>query len=881
MTSDEIRTRFLSFFETRGHHLLKSASLVPAQFDPSVLLTTAGMHPLKPYFMGLEQPPSKRLTSCQKCFRTVDIDTVGTTKRHLTFFEMLGNFSVGDYFKEGAIEFAWDLSLNGFLLDPDRIWITVFEGDANLGIGPDEEAIAAWESVGVARERIILCPRSENFWQAGAVGPCGPCSELYYDRGLEFGGPDDLPGEDNERFLEYWNLVFMEYNQGSPNSLVPLPSKNIDTGLGLSRLATILQGVDSVFDTDQFRPLVSLGEELSGQSYGEKFEVDRALRILADHSRGSVFLLADGVVPSNEDRGYVLRRLMRRAIVQGRRIGIEGEFLPKFGETVRALMQDAYPELRERGATIDMWLANEEEAFGKTMQQGTRLLNEHIERAKRNGEEGIGAKEAFALHDTYGFPFELTLELAAEQGLGVDAQGFEELMDEQRARARASAGRGARDKVTQGIRDFAQQVTPVTAFTGYESLEQSTGIVAVGEVEDRVIAKLFESPFYATGGGQIHDEGVIECEEGNCRARVVDVVRVGDDQALVVELVEGELGSGKRVVARVDRRKRHATACNHTATHLLHAALREVVGDHARQAGSYVGPDKLRFDFAHGQALSAEQLREIEDRVNDWISAAEPVTAITTTLEVAKSRGAMALFGESYGEVVRMVEVGDGDRSRELCGGTHVAITSEIGAFKIVSESSSAANVRRIEALSGPSALQLLRRHDHTLGEVTRSLRTNAESVIDVLAQREARLRELERQDKQRTGSDAGADISIEMLVKQATEVAGVAVLVSEVKVGEPKLLLQLADHLKNALGDTVIVLISVNEGRVHLIAATTPAVVGRGVNASELVKVAAAPVGGGGGGRDTMAQAGGREPGRVNDAIAAAREYIEQALKS
>jgi alanyl-tRNA synthetase len=727
MTSDEIRDRFLNYFVERDHYLLGSAALVPAQFDPSVLLTTAGMHPLKPYFMDLEQPPSKRLTSCQKCFRTSDIDTVGTTKRHLTFFEMLGNFSVGDYFKQGAIEYAWDLSINGFGLDPNRIWITVFEGDDELSLGPDEEAIAAWESVGVPRERIVFCARSENFWQAGATGPCGPCSELYFDRGLEYGSADDLPGQDNERFLEYWNLVFMEYDQIEPNSLTPLPSKNIDTGLGLNRLAAILQGVDSVFETDQFRPLIELGEKLSAKRYGETFEVDRALRILSDHSRGTVFLLADGVVPSNEDRGYVLRRLMRRAIVQGRRIGIEGEFLTKFAKVVRDLMQNAYPELREHAQTIDMWMANEEEAFGKTMQQGTRLLNDHIEHAKRNNEEGIGAAEAFALHDTYGFPFELTLELAAEHDLGVDAQGFEDLMDQQRARARASAGRGGHDKVRQGIHDFVHQVDPATKFVGYNTLQQTTQITAIGEVEGKVVAKLTESPFYATGGGQVHDEGVIESSEGGCTARVVDVVRVGDDQAVIVDIKQGELDKTKPFVARVDSRKRHATACNHTATHLLHAALREVVGEHARQAGSYVGPDKLRFDFAHGQALTTEQLTEIENRVNDWISASEPVTAVTTTLENAKRSGAMALFGESYGEVVRMVEIGGGSRSRELCGGTHVEITSQIGAFAILSESSSAANVRRIEAVSGPAALALLRKHDRALGEIARSLRPNRE----------------------------------------------------------------------------------------------------------------------------------------------------------
>ncbi|HWT25369.1 MAG TPA: alanine--tRNA ligase, partial [Solirubrobacteraceae bacterium] len=479
MTSDEIRERFLSFFEQRDHRRLPSASLVPASYDPSVLLTTAGMHPLKPYFLGQEKPPHHRLTTCQKCFRTPDIDKVGSTTRHLTFFEMLGNFSLGDYFKQGAVELAWELSLEGFGFDPERIWITVFEGDEDLGLGPDEEAIEAWLSVGVPRERIVPCPRSENFWQAGPIGPCGPCSELYLDRGLEFGTPDDLPGGENERFLEYWNLVFMQYDQDPENVLTPLPSQNIDTGMGLNRMALIQQDTETIFETDQFLPLIRLGEELSGRRYGEGLDVDRALRILADHTRGMSFLVADGVVPSNEDRGYVLRRLMRRAVLQGRRIGIEGAFLTRFAGVVRELMGSGYPELHAEAATVDMWLAREEEAFGQTLEQGTRILDEHIARARERGAEGIGAQEAFQLHDTYGFPFDLTVELAAEQGLGVDEQGFEDLMDQQRVRARASAGRGGRDRLVEGARAWVGEAGVRTAFTGYETLEQATEVGAV------------------------------------------------------------------------------------------------------------------------------------------------------------------------------------------------------------------------------------------------------------------------------------------------------------------------------------------------------------------------------------------------------------------
>ena len=877
MTSDEIRERFLAFFEQRDHRRLASGSLVPAEHDPSVLLTTAGMHPLKPYFQGRERPPHPRLTSAQKCFRTPDIDQVGITARHLTFFEMLGNFSVGDYFKAGAIDLAWELSLQVFGFDPERIWITVFEGDEALGVGPDEEAIDAWLKIGVPRERIIALPRSENFWQAGPLGPCGPCSELYLDRGLEFGAPDDLPGGENERFLEYWNLVFMQYDQNPEGVLTPLPTRNIDTGLGLERLAAILQDKPSVFETDGFAPLIALGERLSGRSYGESGEVDRALRILADHSRGMSMLVADGVVPSNEDRGYVLRRLMRRAIVQGRRIGIEPGFLPAFAQAVRETLGAAYPELREHAGTVDMWLSREEDAFGRTIEQGTRLLAEHVERARDRGEEGIGAAEAFQLHDTYGFPFELTLELAAEQGLGVDQQGFEELMEGQRQRARATAGRGGTDDLRERIRAFAQGADFDTEFTGYETVEQPTAVGAVEREDGRLLVKLVESPFYATGGGQVHDDGVLECESGDCRARILDVVRLGDDQALVVEPEAGELAEGERVVARVDRAVRRATECNHTATHLLHAALREELGVHVRQAGSYVGPDKLRFDFTHGQPLGAEALARVEDRVNEWVLAGAPVRALTTTLGEARALGAMALFGEKYGDVVRMVEIGDGNWSRELCGGTHVRNTAEIGAFRVTTETSSAANVRRIEAVTGPAAIDLLRRHDRVLLEVASVLRTSPEQAAIIAAEREARRRALEKQSKQAATRSSAPDPAA--LAARAGDVNGVRVLVEQVDGVDPKALPDLADRLRGTLGDAVIVLGTVADGRVGLVVNVTPSVVESGVKAGAVVKLAAQHVGGGGGGRDTMAQAGGRDPAQLPAALAAARAEVERLL--
>src|SRR4051812_15803814 len=563
MRSDEVRSAFREFFEENGHLRLPSAPLVPRN-DPSTLLISAGMHPLKPYFQGREAPPRNRLTTAQKCFRAVDIDKIGLTLRHETFFEMLGNFSIGDYFKPQAVDFAWRLSLDGFGFEPDDIWVTVFEGDEELGLGPDEEAIEAWLTVGVPRERIVLLGREDNFWQAGPTGPCGPCSELYFDRGLDFSAADDLPGGENERFLEYWNLVFMQYDQDPENVLTPLPKKNIDTGLGLERMAAIKQGTISVFETDLLRPLVELGEELSGRRYGEDSETDRALRILTDHARGMSFLIADGVVPSNEERGYVLRRVMRRAVAQGRRIGIEPGFLPRYAGVVRELMAGEYPELNEQRDTIEMWLSREEEAFNRTLEQGMRLLDDVIARAQDAGDEGIGADQAFLLHDTYGFPFDLTLELAAERGLGVDEQGFEARMEEQRVRARgATTGRGGHDAERERIRAFAAGAGAPTTFTGYETVEQATAVAAVAAEDGRVLAKLVESPFYATGGGQVHDGGVVRCADGDCTARVLDVVRVGDDQALVLEPLEGELHEGERVVAEVDAPARRATEANH------------------------------------------------------------------------------------------------------------------------------------------------------------------------------------------------------------------------------------------------------------------------------------------------------------------------------
>jgi len=885
MTSDEIRERFLDFFAQREHLRIPSASLVPSVDDRSVLLTTAGMQPLKPYFLGREAPPAPRLTSCQKCFRTPDIDKVGSTLRHLTFFEMLGNFSIGDYFKAEAIAMAWEMSLQVFGFDGADVWVTVFAGDEALGLGPDEEAIALWEGMGVPCERIVECPRSENFWEAGPVGPSGPCSELYIDRGVAFGAVDDLPGGENERFLEYWNLVFMQYDQDPHDRLRALPSNNIDTGLGLNRLAAILQGKDSVFDTDQFQPLIDLGQELSDRRHGEDPAADRALRILADHARGMSFLIADGVVPSNEDRGYVLRRLTRRAILQGRRLDMAPGFLLRYAAVVRELMAGAYPELAEQRVPIERWLSSEEDAFGHTLEQGARLLDELIERALDEESPpthaAIAAPDAFALHDTYGFPIDLTRELALEHGLSVDEQGFERLMDAQRARARAAAA-GATDGDGTDPRERARELAAAagftTLFTGYETDLQPTTVGAVEASDGSLLVKLAESPFYPAGGGQVSDTGTIECIGGDCRARVTNVFRVGDDQALEISLDQGTLALEEPVLARVDHAARRSTERNHTATHLLHAALRERLGAHVRQAGSYVGPDKLRFDFTHTGALSAEELRDVEDAVNAQIAAGDPVRAISTTLKEAQGLGAMALFGEKYGEIVRMVQIGDGSYSRELCGGTHVRSTAEIGVFHIISETSSAANVRRIEAVTGSGAAELLRAHNHLLGEIAAELRARPEDALGVLRARERERKELERSLREGAGAN-GAGVDIAALAATAQTVSSAPVLTATVEAADAQALLEILDRLRGQLEGAAIVLGAAVGGRVHLVAGVAPELVERGVKAGAVVKVAAAVVGGGGGGRDTVAQAGGRDPDKLDDALAAARTAIEQAL--
>jgi len=849
-SSDELREAFLSYFESKGHLRQPSGSLVPATYDPSVLLTTAGMQPLKPYFLGLATAPSKRLTTAQKCFRATDIDSVGLTARHLTFFEMLGNFSIGDYFKDGAIDLAWEFVTEHMRLPGEKLWATVFAGDPELRLGRDEVAVTGWMRVGIPAERIVDLPRSENFWQAGPTGPCGPCSEVYYDRGPEggCGRPSCAPGCDCDRYLEFWNLVFMEFNLHDDGTLTPLPSQNIDTGLGVERGATILQDVHSVYETDGFQAIMDWVAAETGTRYGESEIATKAHRVLADHGRAMTFLAGDSVMPSNEGRGYILRRIIRRAVQHGSRIGLESPFLARLASVVTERMAPVYPELAEHRREIARVLSVEEERFAQTLATGMKLFEEIAEAGL------ISGADAFRLHDTYGFPLDLTRELAEERGLAVDEDEFQRLMGEQRERSRVGAGGGAG---LERAADFARSAGFTTDFVGYEKIDVLTQIGALEPLEEGTfLAKLRESPFYAEGGGQVTDAGWVETD-GGARARLVAAYRFGDDQAL---LLEGEgFAAGDRVRAVVSWKARFPTMANHTATHLLHKALQAVLGDHVRQAGSAVRPDKLRFDFTHGQAMSADERARVEQIVNERIFENLPVRAFLTPIEEARNLGAMMLFGEKYGDVVRMVEIPG--FSRELCGGTHVRATAEIGAFAILSESSVGSGVRRIEAVTSGEAFALL----HAQAQEAAALRAVLEHT-----RKEARSRP----------ADAGqGDELVGGLVASAKEVGGVRVVAGEVGEMGADALLDLSDRVKQKAAPAAVVLGAREDGRVHLVANFDASVAERGVSANDVVKAAAALVGGGGGGRPTMARAGGKHPEKLGEAIAHAERTLLDAL--
>jgi alanyl-tRNA synthetase len=840
-TTAELRQGYRAFFESKGHSFHPSWPLIPRPEDRSTLLTSAGMQPLMPFFLGREQPPAPLLTTVQKVFRTPDIDVVGLDNYHLTFFEMLGNFSFGQYFKAGAIEFAWEFMFDHMKLDRDRIWVSVFAGDPELGLDEDEVAISEWEKIGMPPERIVRLPRADNFWSVGGPGPCGPDSEMFFDWGPEAGcgRAECRPGCECERFLEFWNLVFMEFELHTDGSLTPLPKQNIDTGMGLERASRVLQQVDSLYDTDGFQHIMDWIAAESGVAYGDSPEATKAHRILADHGRGLTFLASEGIAPSNEGRGYVMRRIARRAVQHAGRIGLDSPFLARLADVVVEQMGDAYPELPQHRDEIARILTAEEESFSRTLSRGLRLFEEIAAAG-----DAISGEDAFRLHDTYGFPYELTRELAHERGLAIDEEEFTRRMDEQRERSRSAGA------FEVGLIGAHGERTRPTEFVGYEKTEVLTAIAALEPREDGLFdAKLHESPFYAEGGGQVSDAGWIEHEETGARAELERATRVGDDQVLTFR---GEgFAVGDRVRAVVPWARRFPTMANHTATHLLHEALRQVLGEYVRQAGSAVRPDKLRFDFTHTEALTAEQRREVEEIVNRKVFENLPVRAYVTTIDEARNLGATMLFGEKYGDEVRVIEIPG--FSMELCGGTHVRWTAEIGPFAILSESSVGAGARRIEAVTSGEAYAYLH---GGLREAER-LRAELEHV---------------RKESRKPKAEAAAEFSI---VDKGDDV--VLVEAKALKGGE---LRDLSDRVRQQEKAAGVIVGSVDDGRAYLVVNLDESLVGRGLDAAQLVRDLGRHIGGGGGGRPTLAEAGGKNPGGLRDALEAGKQAIAAALK-
>ena len=843
MTTNELREAFQRFFEERGHLRVQSHSLIPPADDPTTLFVVAGMQPFKPYFLRTKEPPRDRVVSVQKCLRAggkdTDLEDVGRTDRHNSFFEMMGNFSFGDYFKDEAVDYAWEWVTTVLELDPARLWATVHEGDPALDLGEDSVAIEAWKRVGVPEERIVRLGK-DNFWQAAETGPCGQCSEIFYDRGEQHacGDPNCGPGH-CDRYMEIYNLVFMEYDLRPGNVLERLPSQNVDTGMGLERTACVLQGVDSNFDTDGFRVIMDWVERESGVGYRDSEAATKAHRVLADHGRAVSFLIAEGVVPSNEGRGYICRRLLRRAIQHANRIGLDRIY--RLPAVVVEQMGDAYPELREHAAEIERVVRVEEERFSETLTRGLKVFDELA------GQDSISSDDAFVLAATYGFPIELTQELAEERGQPVDIDGFRTRMEEHREISRA----GGESTTQQVAAQLVQAGAPATEFVGYAKTTALTAVLAATLLDGtRQLVKLEQSPFYAASGGQVSDRGTLAVDGEDERLDVVDVLKFGDDQVLAVELGEhAPLEPGTRVEAAVNWSDRFPTQANHTATHLLHAALRQVLGEHVHQAGSAVRPDKLRFDFSHEQPLTPEQRAEVERLVNEKVFEAIPVRTFVTSLDEARNLGAMALFGEKYGAEVRVVEI-DGF-SRELCGGTHVRTTAEIGPFVILSEGSVGSGARRIEAVTSGEAWTVLEGRSKELEAVRASLE--------------------EARREQRRPASAAAGPEIVWQDRQGR------VLVAEVTGAQGGALRDFSDQLRQREDVAAVVVAAVGDGKLSLVVNLDRTL--EGVDAVAIVRELGPIIGGGGGGRPALAEAGGKNTGAVREALTAGRDRLLAAL--
>jgi alanyl-tRNA synthetase len=878
---NELRRMYLEFFESKGHLAMKSFSLVPHN-DNSLLLINAGMAPLKPYFTGQEIPPRRRVTTCQKCIRTGDIENVGKTARHLTFFEMLGNFSFGDYFKHEAIHWSWEFLTQVLGIEEDRLYPSIY--------GEDDEAFEIWnKEVGVPAEKITRFYRDpetgecDNFWEHGA-GPCGPCSEIYYDRGEKYGcgKPDCKVGCDCDRFMEVWNNVFTQFEGDGKGGYTELAQKNIDTGMGLERLAVVMQDVDSVFDIDTMKAIRDKVCELSGKKYQVDALDDVSIRLITDHIRSATFMVSDGIMPSNEGRGYVLRRIIRRAARHGRMLGIDGIFMAKLAATVINESKDGYPELEEKKDFIFKVLSQEEEKFGKTIDQGLSILSDMEKQMEADGVKVLSGENAFKLYDTYGFPMDLTQEILEEKGFSVDEEGFKKAMEVQRTTARKARKvtnyMGADETVYESV-----DPSVTTEFVGYDSLNCKSKITVLtteteivealsdGEVGTVIVE---QTPFYATMGGQQGDKGIIRTATGEFQ--VEDTIKLlGGKVGHVGKMISGMMKTGDEADLSVDAALRAKICKNHSATHLLQKALREVLGTHVEQAGSYQDGERTRFDFSHFAAMTPEELEKVEKIVNDKIAEAIPVRTDVMTVDEAKKTGAMALFGEKYGETVRVVSMGD--FSKEFCGGTHVKNTSQIAAFKIISENGVAAGVRRIEALTGDNVFAYYRNLEKELLEAAKAAKATPATLTEKIEHMQAEIKALTSENeslKSKAAKEALGDV-----MDQIVEVKGVKLLASAVDGVDMNGLRDLGDQLKEQLGEGVIVLASSCEGKVNLIVMATDAAMKQGAHAGNLIKSIAGKVGGGGGGRPNMAQAGGKNPAGILEAIAEAKTALEAQL--
>ena len=872
---NELRRMFLDFMESKGHLKMKSFSLVPHN-DNSLLIINSGMAPLKPYFTGQEIPPRRRVTTCQKCIRTGDIENIGKTARHGTFFEMLGNFSFGDYFKKEAIAWSWEFLTQVVGLDPDRLYPSVYEDD--------DEAFELWnKQQGIPAERIFRFGKEDNFWEHGS-GPCGPCSEIYYDRGEKYGcgKPGCTVGCDCDRYMEVWNNVFSQFNNDGHGHYTDLIQKNIDTGMGLERLAVAVQDVDSIFDVDTLRALTDHVGEIAHAVYHEDEKKDVSIRIITDHIRSVTFMISDGIMPSNEGRGYVLRRLLRRAARHGRILGIDGLFLSELAKVVIATSKDGYPELEEKKEMILKVISEEENKFNKTIDQGLTILEDLEAAMKEEGKTTLDGADAFKLYDTYGFPLDLTKEILEEKGFDVDEEGFKENMEAQR-----QAARKARKTTNYMGADVTvyQSIDPAVTskFVGYDKLVSDSKILVL-TTEDEIVEALTDgqngtiitekTPFYGTMGGQQGDIGVIETESGSFTVK--DTIHLqGGKIGHVGTMTKGMLTQGETVTLKVDEKNRQLTSKNHSATHVLQKALRMVLGSHVEQAGSYVSKDRLRFDFTHFQAMTKEELAKVEEIVNDQIAAALPVITKETTIDEAKKMGAMALFGEKYGSTVRVVCMGD--FSLELCGGTHVSNTAAINCFKIISESGIAAGVRRIEALTSEGLIHYYEKLSADLAEASAAAKTTPDKLTERIETMQGEIKALQSENeklKNQMAKDAVGNV-----MDQVVEINGVKLLAVALKDTGMNELRNLGDQFKEKLGNGVVVIASAADGKVNLMATATDEAIKVGAHAGNLIKGIAALVGGGGGGRPNMAQAGGKNPDGIQAALKKAAEVLKDQL--